>query len=310
MEKDQRSLPLDKIVKPKHPLRPIRRNSPEYHELVESIKKDGVLQPILVRPHELGWEVVEGWHRSEASREAGLTHIPAYIKELTDEEVLFIQIKCNAIRPPTMSFEWAKRLKILMESGHTITQMSALIDKSPTWIRNQLQLNRLAEAVRGPVERGEISLKATLALANLPADMQPKFVDDAIALPGDVFVDRAQEALRDWKAFILNEKKEDLKVGAAKPRLRSPAILKRESFDLNHAKEVLKASNATTAVQGWEACLAWIFRLDPISIKNRQKRQEKTDEGRMSQQEYREAARKMIDKYVKPQSQSGDNRNE
>ena len=324
---EQRSIPLTEIRKPRISLRPIRRNSPEYVELRESIQKDGVLQPILLRPEycvgcphkeclgnceklEDGFDIVEGWHRYEAAKEAGLPSIPCMIREMTNQQVLVFQLKCNAIRPKTASFEYARRLKLLMREGYTLAELSKLIDKNPTWIRNQLYLNRLCEEARGPVERGDIKMTAAVALANLPVDLQVKFIDDAIRMNQTDFVERAQAAKRDFQAFLLHEQQEDREIGAARPELRAINVLKREAVKPKQAKEVLASLGATTALQGWNAAMAWVFKLDPISVERRKQRyKERANEGLATCEEYRQLNRAMIQKFVHHQSLTGDYRN-
>jgi ParB/RepB/Spo0J family partition protein len=300
-------IPISLIDRPRLSLRPVRRNSPEYVEMVNSVRKDGILQPVLVRPVGDRYEIVEGWHRLEAAKEAGLEELPALIKDLTDSEVMVFQLKCNSIRPKTASFEYARRLKLLMDEGRTMRELSALIDKSPDWIRNQLQLNRLKDEVRPPVERGEVSMRSAVALANLPRDLQDKFIDDAIRMKPKEFEARAKSALRDFKAYLLRLKEEDKKESAFAPKLQDMGSLRREAFDSANGKEVIKRVEAKTALEGWEACMSWVFMLDPISIERRHKnevRREKT----LNKDEYRKLNRNLIKKFVNPQSRLGDYR--
>jgi ParB family chromosome partitioning protein len=311
MTDEQRRIPLSHIRPPRICLRPVRRNTPEYEELIESVKKDGILQPILVRPcdPESGhsYEIVEGWHRFEASKEAGKSDIPCFIQDMTDHDVLICQIKCNAIRPKTHSFEYVRRLKTLRAGGLSINQLSQLVDKSPRWINAQLCLNRLCEEARGPVERGEIKLKAALALANLPGELQVKFIDDAIAMPTKEFVERAEMALRDFKSYLLRLQQEDREIGAATPKIRKLNVLRREALKPRDADDVLKATRAKTALQGWEACMSWIFQLDPVSVKRRKENyREASNESLMNNDEYHLTNRELIRKFVNPQSELGD----
>jgi ParB/RepB/Spo0J family partition protein len=312
MESNQQDILLTNIIRPKIALRPVRRNSPEYIELVASIRKAGVYQPILVRPVEDGYEIVEGWHRYEASKEAGRTSIPCIVREMTDHEVLIAQLQCQSIRPRTAPFEYARRLKLLMQGGLTLKQLSEMISKTPGWIQSQIQLNRLCEAARAPVENGDIKMTAALALANLPADLQEKFIDDAISMPAQEFTERAKEALRDFKAYLLRLQQEDRETGAAKPSLRAINVLKREALKPKYSKPVLKAMKAKTAADGWMACLAWMFKLDPISVERRKtnyKEKCETQDRTMNMAEYRRTNREMIDKFVNHESLSGDYRN-
>ena len=312
MSSNQREIPLHLIMRPKTSLRPVRRDSPEYIEMLESVRKDGVLQPILVRPCDPctghNYEIVEGWHRYEASRENGLDTIPVIIKEMTDHEVLVIQLKLNTIRPRTQTFEYARRLKILMEDGLTIVQLSDLIDKGQRWIRDQLQLNRLCEEARTPVEQGEIKMQAALALANLPEDLQPRFVDDAVALEQPQFIERAQHAQRDFRAYLQRVHEEDKIDGVVQPHLRAVNVLKREAVKPKNAKPVLKAAGAKTALDGWRACLAWVFSIDPVAVKIRGagKKEDKNDEQLATRKQHQEMTRALIEQFVRPHLESGD----
>lgn len=277
--------------------------------MVESIAKDGILQPLLVRPKGDRFEIVEGWHRYEAAKEAGLESVPCLVRDLTDEEVLVLQLKCNSIRPKTHTFEYARRLKMLMETGLTLPELCVKIDKTPKWVRDQLQLNRLCEDARPAFERGEIKMTAALALANLPGDLQERFVDDAVAMKAGEFVERAKAADRDFKAYLLRLRAEDRENGAATPTPRAINVLKREALKPKNAKQVLRATKAKTPLDGWVACLQWVFKLDPISVENRKagrKEKERDEEVRAKQQEWRKLNRELIKKFVTNQSETGD----
>jgi hypothetical protein len=231
------------------------------------------------------------------------------IREMTDRQVLIFQLKCNAIRPKTALFEYARRLKILMKEGHTAASLSKLIDKTPRWIQTQLYLNRLCEEARGPVENGDITMGSALALANLPADLQPKFIDDAIKMKQVDFLERANAANRDFKAYLLHVQQEDREVGAVTPKLRAINVLKREAVKPKQAKTVIEATGATTALQGWSACMSWMFKLDPISVERRKTNRKEKEKGTANQAEYHHLNRDMIKKFVHHQSSSGDYRN-
>lgn len=311
MSNEQRNIPITDIDKPRISLRPVRRKSIEYIEMVESVRKDGILQPILVRPKEGRYEIVEGWHRYEAAKEAGLEEMPAMVRDMTDRDVLIFQLKCNAIRPETRTFEYARRLKILMEEGMTLDELSVLIGKSQEWIKNQIQLNRLCEEARPAVVEGKIKMGSALALANLPLDLQPKFLDDAIEMGQPEFVDKAKAARRDFQAFLLQEQQYNYDIGATRPNLRVINVLKREALKPTNAKKVLKAVKAKTPLDGWVACLQWAFKLDPISVQDRKagrKGKEQADR-QANNEEYRKMNRDMIKKFVVPQSRNGDYRN-
>jgi hypothetical protein len=156
-------------------------------------------------------------------------------------------------------------------------------------------------------------MTAALALANLPMDLQEKFIDDAISMTTQEFTERAKEALRDFKAYLLRLQQEDRETGAAKPSLRAINVLKREALKPTHSKTVLRAMKAKTAADGWMACLAWMFKLDPVAVekrKNRYKEKREDEQDRtMNMADYRRTNREMIDKFVNPESSNGDYRN-
>jgi ParB family chromosome partitioning protein len=306
---DQTELKIREIQKPRLALRPVRRQAAEYVELVNSIRKDGVLQPILVRPKDDGYELVDGWHRLEAGKEAGLSMIPVVIKEMSDREVLVTQVKCNSIRPVTNRFEYAKRLKLLMEEGYTLNQLSVLIDKSPEWIRDQLQLNRLDESLRSYMTNNEIPMKSALALSNLPAELQHKFIDDALKMPAKEFEARAKSALRDFKAYMIDRRQEEIKRGGLEPRLRGQAVLRKEAFDLERGRDIIERDELETAEEGWEACMAWLFRLDKDDIESRKKGEalKERDKIRYNNEEWRKVNQKILEKYLEKYSEKPNN---
>ena len=224
-------------------------------------------------------------------------------------EVLVFQLKCNAIRPKTRTFEYARRLKMLMEAGLTLPQLCAMIDKTPKWVEDQLQLNRLCDAAKPAFERGEIAMTAALALANLPGDLQDKFVDDAIAMKAGEFVERAKAAKRDFAAYLLQLRQEDREQGVGVVKPRAINVLKREAIKPKYAKDVLKAVKAKTPRDGWVACLQWVLRLDPISVENRKagiSEKQKDEEVRATRDEWRRLNRELIKKFVYDNPRTGD----
>ena len=154
-------IPIENLRPPKMQLRPVLQHSVEYQELVDSIKVDGILQPILVRLLKGDvYEVIEGNWRYHASRDAGLTEMPCHVREMTDAEVEVVQLKAQALRPETPKIEIAKRLHLLMEREEmTLGDLSKLVNKAPSWIRSMLSLTRLVPEAQKMVNRGEISMR-------------------------------------------------------------------------------------------------------------------------------------------------------
>jgi len=164
-----REIPLDQIVEPWVVLRVVNRESIEYLELRDSIAQRGLLNSICVRPspRRLGkMEVVDGLYRRAACCELRRPMMPCIVKHnLTDEDVLALQIQANALRPVTTVIEYARQIKRIMGAvaarearDATLADVSRLIHKNVDWIGRQLDLLRLRPDVQKAVERGEIPL--------------------------------------------------------------------------------------------------------------------------------------------------------
>ncbi len=158
-------------------------------ELAESIKQHGVLQPLLVRPMEGGgYQIVAGERRWRASRMAGLTEVPVYIKELTDEQTAQLALVENLQREDLNPVEEAKGYKELMDKyGYTQEQVSKIVGKSRPAIANSIRILSLDATTLGLVREREISVGHAKVLAgvedeNLRADLAIKVKRDLLTV--------------------------------------------------------------------------------------------------------------------------------
>ena len=128
-------------------------------ELADSISQHGVLQPLLLRPMMTGgYRIVAGERRWRAARMAGLTEVPAVIREMSDaEEMLFALIE-NLQREDLTPLEEARRYRTLIEAqDFTQEEVSQAVGKSRPAITNALRLLNLPEDIQEMLERGEIT---------------------------------------------------------------------------------------------------------------------------------------------------------
>lgn len=128
-------------------------------ELAESIAQHGVLQPILLRPMVSGgYRIVAGERRWRAARMAGLSEVPAVVREMTDgEEMLFALIE-NLQREDLSPLEEARGYQQLIEAqGFTQEKAAEAVGKSRPAVANALRLLNLPEEIQQMVERGELS---------------------------------------------------------------------------------------------------------------------------------------------------------
>jgi ParB family chromosome partitioning protein len=150
--------------------------------LAASIREKGVLQPILIRPapNGDGFQIVAGERRWRASQRAGLTAIPAVIRELDDRQVLEIAIIENVQRADLNPIEEALGYRALIERfGRTHEGLGEIVGKSRSHVANTLRLLSLPDGVRVHLEEGRLS--AGHARALLTAENAEALADRIIA---------------------------------------------------------------------------------------------------------------------------------
>lgn len=154
----------------------------DLEDLAASIREKGVLSPILLRPvqgREYSYEIVAGERRFRASKMAGLNEIPAFIKNLADENAMEIALIENVQREDLNPIEEAAGYVNLMNKcKYTLEDVSRLIGKSESYIRNSIRLNALPASVKKLVEQGEISAShaRTIAVAETPEEMAREII--------------------------------------------------------------------------------------------------------------------------------------
>ena len=126
--------------------------------LSQSIKDKGVLQPLLVRKTNSGYELIAGERRWRAAQAAGLTKVPVIEKDFRDEEVLEVALVENLLRENLSAIEEAEALQRLMnEFSHTQEALSQTIGKSRSYIANTLRLLNLPETIRKMIKEGRLT---------------------------------------------------------------------------------------------------------------------------------------------------------
>lgn len=141
-------------------------------ELTASVAERGVLQPIVVRPVDGGYEVVAGERRLRAAQRAGLTTIPAVVRELTDQETLEIAIIENLQREDLNPIEEARAFKQLLDFGMNQEQVSSAVGRSRSAVANQLRLLTLPAPIQAALESQTITAGHARAILAQPATDQ------------------------------------------------------------------------------------------------------------------------------------------
>lgn len=263
------NIQLSKIRPPKELFRPVRKDTVEYHELLNSVKVDGILQPILVRPVGDLYEVVEGNWRFCAALDASLTEIPCLVRECTDREVEVLQLKAQAIRPETAKSDFAIRLKTLMlRDNLTMAQLGKLVSKSTSWVSRMLSLTNLSPPVRKMVDRGEISLQNADTLSRIPATIRGNFTQFAVMQTSREFEDIARRAIKDVRECSQQDTTAwaEYRDSHYVAYLRQLSEVRAEASSNRASGRILRKLEAATPLDGWVACLAWLLHIDPDSL--------------------------------------------
>lgn len=161
-------LPIEDIVpNPNQPR--VHFNETELRELSESIQEHGVLQPLLVRKHGNGYEIIAGERRYQASKLAGLEELPVIIKDVNDEEMLALALIENLQRSDLNPVEEAKGYRQLIDaSGMTQEALSKAVSKSRSAITNSLRLLDLPEVVQQMIFEGKLTAGHARAILAVP----------------------------------------------------------------------------------------------------------------------------------------------
>lgn len=160
----------------------------ELTELANSIKEKGVLQPILLRAVQnkpYMYEIVAGERRYRASKLAGLNEIPALVKNITNENAMEIALIENVQRENLNPIEESAAYKNLMEKcGYDLSDVSRLIGKSESYIRNIMRLDNLPDSVKDLVEKGQLTAShaRTIAVAENPEALAQEIIEKNLSV--------------------------------------------------------------------------------------------------------------------------------
>jgi len=167
---------------------PRKQFNPEKHkELVASIREKGIMQPILVRPAKdrEGFEVIAGERRLRAARELGFEQIPAFIKEVKDEEALELSLIENIQREELNPIEEAHAYRELIDRFNLNQEdVAKAVGKDRSTISNTLRLLNLPTRIQDYVSRGTLSTGHARAILAIESERQQIEIADEIVKRG------------------------------------------------------------------------------------------------------------------------------
>lgn len=270
-----RELHLTQVVPSEVALRSVNKESDKYQELVDSIRKAGVINPVSVREikdtqtGKTVYGLIDGLHRYTGSIDAGLDTIPAHIMAADEAQVLELQIMGNLHVIQTRPADYSKQLLklIALDPTTTVLERAQSLGKSITWLNDRLNLVKLTEEIQELVNDGTINVTNAIHLAKLPPDEQKNFADRAITMTPSEFVPTVSARTKEIK----DAKRQGKSAEGAKP-FEAPAFLqntseiKKELKELNVGKGLINQFGLTTPIDAWQMAISWVLHLDPLSM--------------------------------------------
>ena len=204
----------------KNPYQPRKEfDGEKLDELAQSIKENGIIQPIIVRQSPvIGYEILAGERRYRASLLAGLKSIPAVVKQLSDQEMMIQSIIENLQRENLNPIEEARAYESLVEKGFTHAEIADKMGKSRPYISNSIRLLSLPEPILSEVESGKLSQAHARSLVGLNKEQQDYFFqriieeDISVRKLEALLTEKKQKKLQKNDYFIQNEEEQLKKI--------------------------------------------------------------------------------------------------
>ena len=173
-----------RMIRPsKFPVRyKLPTTSPELANLKSSIKEHGLLQPIVIRPLDHGFEIVAGHRRFTACKSLRWRFIPSKIRDLSDKQAYEIQLTENIQRKSMDPIEEAEAYqKYVNEYGWGgVSDLGKKIGKSEEYVSHRMQLLKLPDAIRVKIACNNLSVSQALELTNVDDSLKEEFVDEIV----------------------------------------------------------------------------------------------------------------------------------
>lgn len=279
-----KTIPLSMIRENPVALRSVNRTSEQFIGLVDSVRRNGVLNAIVVREiidpesKQQLYGLVDGLHRFSAASDAGLTEIPAQVCLFDDAETLEAQVLANVHKVETKPVEYSKQLmRILAQNPtRTVTELANRLSKSGSWLGERLGLTKLVSEIQSLVDEGKVNLSNAYALAKLPADEQTNFVDRAITMSPQEFVPTVHARVKEIRD-LKRQGRDAAPAGFTPvPHVRKIGELKDELTSKSVAHVLPKELGITSVTEAFHLGVQWSLHMDPASIEvARQKDQQR-----------------------------------
>lgn len=251
-----------------------------YLGLVDSVRKHGIMNAISVREivdpatNETLYGLIDGLHRFNAAMDAGLTVIPAQIIAMDDANLVEAQILGNVHKIETKAVQYTKALLAVLGGNPLLTlgELAGRLSRSESWLRERLQLVKLAPDIQALVDKGDLGLTNAYALTRLPIDKQAELLQSALSQSPAAFVPLATNVQKEVAAAKREGRKADTVTFKPSERLqRLAAIRDQKDFATKTPDQsslvIAAKKNGVTTVEGAIAyALQWALHVDPETV--------------------------------------------
>ncbi|WP_299980182.1 ParB/RepB/Spo0J family partition protein [Desulfobacula sp.] len=205
----------------------------ELDRLKESIAQQGVLQPLLVRHRDDSYELIAGERRLRAAREASLTHVPVFVKDLTDEQVLEVSIIENIQREDLNVLEEAEAYyRLIHEFSYTQEKVAKKIGKNRSTIANLIRLRSLPQVIKDSLIAEKISMGHARTLLGAGSQENQIYLFEIVLEKG--------LSVRQTEKLVNNAKKEPKKFQKKISAVEKQFLDETCSFLSNHIQSTVK----------------------------------------------------------------------
>lgn len=199
------------LIRPNRYQPRLRFSEGELEGMARSIKEHGIIQPLLVRKDDNGYELVTGERRLRAAKKAGLSQVPVIVKTITDTDLLEMSIVENVQREDLNPMEEAEAYyQLITKFDLTQDQAAARVGKSRSAVANFLRLRQLSEQIKASIRDGTLSMGHARALLGASNSAQQNAAWRAVVSKG--------LSVRETESLI-----KSLKAKKKKPKKSSPS---------------------------------------------------------------------------------------
>jgi ParB family chromosome partitioning protein len=204
------------------------RDGSQDETLLNSIKEHGLLQPILVRPLNHGFEIVAGHRRFQTCRSLRWRFVPCKIREMTDKQAFEIQLTENIQRKSMDPIEEAEAFRrYVVEFGWGgVSELAKKIGKSEEYVSHRIQLLRLSADIKDQILNSKINVSQALELTNIPSDKQSEIVSYVMNSNPTI------KQIREVKSIIKNDISSDINCRNLSKKVRVLRTTKKTSLAL------------------------------------------------------------------------------